>query len=168
MFCFRFLLLSACAVVLLGCEDDEKKKALEDAERSRISLNKTEAKLTRAQREIADLEELLQAVREKRDVLEAQIKVLLEDQGKTVATAEEAQKGIRNLTSRSTTQTENEAALQSQIAELTAIVQSQEETIAEQEATIEELLKTVEAQQQSIEEQHGVHEEHQDANDPSL
>lgn len=151
----KFLPLLACALVLVGCEDEEKKKALEDAERSRISLLKAEGKLIRAQRHISDLQEELDAVKDERDTLEAQVKALLEDQGKAVATAEEAQEGIRNLTARSTVQTENVAAFQGQINELTSIIQSQEETIAEQEAIIAELLKSVEMQQQTIEGQDG-------------
>ena len=134
MFCFRFLLLSTCAIVLLGCEDDEKKKALEDVERSKTSLNKTEAKLTRAQRQIADLQEELDAVNEKRDTLDARVKGLLEERGRAVAVAEEAQEGIRNLTARSGNQTENVSTLQSQIDELTSIIESQERIISEQEA----------------------------------
>ena len=98
LYCRRFLPLLACAALLIGCEDDEKQKAIEDAERSRMSSVGAEGKLARAQREIADLQELLDAVMVKRDVLEAQVKELLEDQGKAVATAEEAQEGIRNLT----------------------------------------------------------------------
>ena len=168
LYCRRFLPLLACAALLIGCEDDEKQKAIEDAERSRMSSVGAEGKLARAQREIADLQELLDAVMVKRDVLEAQVKELLEDQGKAVATAEEAQEGIRNLTARSTTQTENVAVLQGQIDELTSIMQSQEETISVQDATIEELLKTVEAQQQSIEEQSGGQERYEDINDSHL
>jgi len=161
----RFLPLLACALVLIGCDDEVKNEAIEDAERSRRSLNAAEAKLTRAQKEIADLQALLYAVTEQRDKLEAQVKGVLEDQGKALATAEEAQEGIRNLTARSTMDTRNVATLQGQINELTSIIQSQEETIAVQEATIEELLKTVEAQQQSIEEQYGGQEELEDVND---
>ena len=163
---FKLLPLLACAFLLVGCQDDEKNRALEDAEQSRISLKRAEAKLARAQREIADLEQLLQTVTERRDMLEAQVEALLADQGKTVAAAQEAQKGIRSLTARATVQSANEATLQSQISELTAIVQSQEETIAEHEATIEELLKTIELHQQPIDGQYGGQEEHRDINDP--
>lgn len=163
-----FLPLLACAIALFGCEDDEKKNALADAERSRMSLVKAEAKLTRAQRQIADLQEELDAVKEKRDTLDAQVKKLLEDQGKAVAVAQEAQEGIRNLAARSTVQTESVATLQAQINELASIIQSQEKIISEQEATIDELLKTIELQQQSIEEQEGRHEEYGDVNDPGL
>lgn len=159
-----FLALVVCASALVGCDDAEKRKAIEDAERSRKSLNRAEARLTRAQKEIADLEELLGAITEQRDTLEAQVRGLLEDRGRAVAAAEEAQDGIRSLTDRSTMETKNVTTLQSQISELTSIIQSQEETIAAQEATIEELLKTVEAQQQSIEEQYGDQEEVEDVN----
>jgi len=163
---FKLLLLLACAFLLVGCQDDEKNRALEEAEQSRISLKRVEAKLARAQQEIADLEQLLQTVTERRDMLEAQVEALLADQGKTVAAAQEAQKGIRSLTARATVQSANEATLQGQISELTAIVQSQEETIAEHEATIEELLKTIELHQQPIDGQYGGYEEHRDINDP--
>jgi chromosome segregation ATPase len=165
---FKLLLLLACAFLLVGCQDDEKNRALEEAEQSRISLRKTEAKLARAQQEIADLEQLLETVTERRETLEAQVEALLADQGKTVAAAQEAQQGIRNLTTRTTVQGENETALQRQIGELTAIIQSQEETIAEQEATIEELLKTVGLHQQSIDGQYGGHQEHEDVNEARI
>ena len=155
---FGFLLL-ACVFLLIGCEDEEKKKAIEDAEQSRRLLNRAEAKLTRAQKEIADLEALVYAVTDQRDKLEAQVKELLEDQGNVLAAAQDAQDGIRNLTAKSTAQTRNVAALQSRVEELTAIVQSQEKTISEQEATIVELLKTIELQQQSIDGQYGVQED---------
>jgi DNA repair exonuclease SbcCD ATPase subunit len=163
---FKLLLLLACAFLLVGCQDDEKDRALEDAEQSRVSLRKTEAKLARAQQEIVDLEQLLQTVTERRDMLETQVEALLANQGKTAAAAQEAQKGIKSLTARATVQSANEAALQSQISELTAIVQSQEQTIAEHEATIEELLKTIGLHQQPIDGQYGGHEEHRDINYP--
>jgi chromosome segregation ATPase len=163
-----FLPSLACGIALFGCEDDEKKKALANAERSRMSLVKAEAKLTRAQRQIADLQKELDAVKETCDTLDAQVMELLEDRDKAVAVAEKAQEGIRNLTARSTAQTEDVAMLQSQINELASIIESQEKTISEQEATIEELLKTIELQQQSIEEQQGSHKEHEDVNDPGL
>lgn len=161
----RLLPLFVCAFALIGCDDDEKSKAIEDAERSRRSLNAAEAKLTRAQKEIADLEEQLQAVAERRDTLEAQVKRLLEDQGRAVGTAREAQEGVRSLTARSTAQTESLATLQGQISELTSITQSQEKTIQEQEATIVELLKTIEIQQQSLDEQYGGRQGQEDVNE---
>ena len=165
----RFLSLLACVFALAGCEDEEKNKAIEDAEQSRISLQTIEAKLTRARKEISDLQELLDAVTEQRDALEARMKGLLEDQGKATATAQEAQEGIRDLSARSIVQTQNVAELQNQVNELTSIIRLQEQTISEHEALIAELLKTIELQQQPAEEQYiGQEEEHQDTNEPDL
>ncbi|KPK45304.1 MAG: hypothetical protein AMJ65_00165 [Phycisphaerae bacterium SG8_4] len=160
--------LLVCAFLLVGCEDEEKKKAIEEAGQSRELLKRVEAKLTRAQKEIADLQELLYAVTDQRDKLDVQTKQLIEDQGKELATAQEARQGIGSLTTRSTVQAEDMATLQSQIDELTSIIQSQEKAIAEQEAIIAELLKTIEIQQQSVEEQQADQQEHEDVNESDL
>lgn len=158
------LALLTCAVALPGCGDDEKAKALEEAENARISQNKAEVRLARAEKQIAELQALLEAVTAKRDEFAAQVRTLLEDQGKVVATAQQAQEGIKNLTARSSEQTENLTALHSQINELTQIIQSQEKTIAEQEATIQELLQTVETEQ-PVQDHNGAGEGVQDVND---
>jgi len=161
----RFLLLFGCVFLLFGCEDEEKKKAIEEAEQSRRSLYRAEAKLTRTQKEIADLQALVYAITDQRDKLEAQVRELVEDQGAAFATAQGEQERIRRLSAQSTAQTQNVAVLQSRVEELTSIVQSQEKTISEQEATIAELLKTVELRQQSIDGQYGGQEEQEDVNE---
>lgn len=163
-----FLLLLACVFLLFGCEDEEKNRAIEEAEQSRRSLNRAEAKLTRAQKEIADLQALVYAITDQRDKLEAQVRELVEDQDAVSAAAQGEQERIRRLSAQSIAQTQDVAVLQSRVEELTSIVQSQEKTISEQEATIAELLKTVELQQQSIDGQYGSDEEQEDVNEARI
>ena len=74
----RFLAVLACSLVLMGCEDEEKKKALEEAEEAKMTLVRVKVSLTKANRQIADLKEVLGVVTESRDELQKQIEKLLQ------------------------------------------------------------------------------------------
>lgn len=138
------LALSVWCLALSGCDDREKEQAQAEAEQARVSLAKTKAQLARAEREIADLTDALETVKQSRDKLAQQVSELSKDRGSVLAASEEAQQTLRSLSARTSEQDAGAAALQKQVADLASLVESQERTITEQEATINELLKTIE------------------------
>lgn len=147
--------LFALLLFLAGCEDEEKDKALAEAEQARVSLTRVKAQLARAEREIADLNESLETVKQNRDELASQVAELSRDRGIAFASSQEAQEMARSLSARSSEQNASAAALQGQINDLASLVESQERTIAEQNETIDELLKTVELLQGSDDDNQG-------------
>ena len=146
-----FPALLALSLVLAGCEDEEKKKALGEAEKARTELVRVKAQLTRAQREITDLTDALETVKKDRDELAKQVDRLTTDRGSAPAASEEAKQAARNLGTRTSEQDASAAAFQKQITDLSSLIEAQERTIAEQEATIGELLKTIELLEGSTE-----------------
>ena len=149
----RFLIVLACSLVLMGCEDEqEKKKALAEAAEARMSLAKVKADLTRAKSQIAYLKDELEAVKQTRNELQEQAEPLVGERDFAIAAAEKAQERIKNLTAQLNEQAENEIMLRKDIQELELVIENQEKTIAEQQVTIEQLQEIIEQQQGTAEE----------------
>lgn len=137
------LIVLAC-VFVPGCKDEEKERALAEAEEARLELAKVKTALIRAHREAADLKEELAAVKETRNELQAQIDQIIKEHGTIIAQAGNAQERLRQLAAQSDDQAKSLSTLQSENSELKAMVESQQAIIDEQKATIEELQKTIE------------------------
>jgi len=137
----------------MGCEDEEKKKALAEAAEARMSLSKVTVDLTRAKSQIAYLKEELEAVKQTHNELQEQTEPLFGERDNAMAAAEKAQERIKNLTAQLNEQAESAGMLRKDIKELELVIEKQERTIAEQQVTIEELLKIIEQQQGTTEEQ---------------
>jgi chromosome segregation ATPase len=149
----RFLTVLACSLALMGCEDEEKKKALAEAAETKMSLAKVKADLTMAKSQVAYLKEELEAAKETRNELQEQAEPLVGERDIAMAAAEKAQERIKNLTAQLNEQAEKEGILRKDIKELELVIENQEKTIAEQQVTIEELQKIIEQQQGDVEEQ---------------
>lgn len=162
----RFLAVLACSLVLMGCEDEEKKKALEEAEEAKMTLARVKVSLTKANRQMADLKEVLEVVTESRDELQKQIEQLLQERGHTVAEVEKAQEGINDRTSQLNQQTQSVVTLQNQIKKLNAVIEEQETIIAEQQIIIEQLQNIPQQQNETVEEQPENEEEPQETPEP--
>ena len=162
----RFLATLACLLVLMGCEDEEKKKALEEAEEAKITLVRVKASLTRANRQIADMKEVLGAVTESRDELQKQIHRLLQEQSDAIAKVEKAQEGISDRTSQLNQQTQSVAMLQNQIKKLSAVIEEQETIIAEQQIIIEQMQNTPQQENEVVEKQPEDEEQPQETPEP--
>lgn len=148
-----FLIVSVLFLVCSGCKDEGKQKAIAEAEQAAISLTKLKTQLIRAEREIADLKEELDAVKASRDKLDLQMGNLMEERGNAIKAAQQAQEGVKSLTARSVEQTDNTSKLKIEIAQLRATTEAQSAVIEEQQATIEELEQTIELLQGSVEAQ---------------
>jgi chromosome segregation ATPase len=149
----RFLTVLACSLALMGCEDEEKKKALAEAVEAKMSLAKVKADLTMAKSQIAYLKEELEAAKETLNELQEQAEPLVDERDIAMAAAEKAQEKIKNLTAQLNEQAQKERILRKDIQELELVIENQEKTIAEQQVTIEELQNIIEQQQETAEEQ---------------
>jgi chromosome segregation ATPase len=138
-----FLALLALSFILTGCDDEQKDKALAEAEQSRVELRRVKAQLAKAEREIVDLNDALETVKKSRDELVQQVNELSKDRGSAPIASEQAQQAVKNLSTRTSEQNADTAALEKQLNDLLSLIESQERTIAEQEATIAELIKTI-------------------------
>lgn len=164
----KFLVTLACLLILTGCKDDDKKKAIEEAEEAKITLARVKSSLTRANKQITDLEEALGVVTESRDELQKQVQNLLQERGDAIAQAEKAQEGISDRTSQLNQQTQSLTVLQNQIKKLSAVIEEQETIIAEQQIIIEQLQNTPQQQNEVVEEQPVEEEEPQEAPETKL
>lgn len=149
----RFLILLTCSLLFMGCDDEEKKKALEDAEEAKLTLSRVKASLKKANKQIAELNEVLGVVTDSRDELQKQIQKLLQEQSDVIAQVEKAQEGINDRTSELNQQTQSVTMLQNQIKKLNALIEEQETIIAEQQIIIEQMQNTPKQQDEVVEEQ---------------
>ncbi len=118
------LLVLFCLLVLPGCKDAEKAKALADAEAARTTLAEVNTELEAVKAKLA-------AVTEAHDKLKDQLSQLTRDRDSTVAKGADAQGMVEKLKSQLQEQTQKAAALQEQnnrlqklIDELKKIVRS--------------------------------------------
>lgn len=136
-----FLVVLTC-VFIAGCNDEEKERALEEAETSRRELARVRTALSRANRELTDLKEELVAVKETRNELQAQVDEVVKEHGSVVAAAGNAEERIRLLTAQSSNQAKNVTTLQSELARYKTLSETQQVTIEELEKAIEQLQGT--------------------------
>lgn len=135
------LVLLVC-IFITGCKDEEKERALEEAETYRRELVRAKAALTRANREMTDLKEELVAVKESRNYLQAQVDQIVKEHGSVVAAAGNAEEKIRQLTALSSEQTKNVSTLQAELARYKTLTETQQATIEELQNAIEQLQGT--------------------------
>jgi chromosome segregation ATPase len=153
-----FLIILICSMILVGCESRENEEAQVDAAEANILLTKVRGDLARTQKNLNDLSEELQAVKDVRDELDEQVEQLTVDRDSAIAEAEAAEEKINNLTTQLNEQHESLVLLEKEIEPLKAIIESQQATITELQATIAELetliqVQTIpEEQQEEIEE----------------
>ncbi|MHC4558973.1 MAG: hypothetical protein ACYTFW_13890 [Planctomycetota bacterium] len=138
-----FLIILICSMILVGCESRENEEAQVDAAEANILLTKVRGDLARTQKNLNDLSEELQAVKDVRDELDEQVEQLTVDRDSAIAEAEAAEEKINNLTTQLNEQHESLVLLEKEIEPLKAIIESQQATITEQQTTITELQATI-------------------------
>jgi len=132
--------LLCCALILMGCENKEKEKALTArAAAAEMLLSKVKTDLAKAEGQVASLKEELGAAKSARDELEQQVKQLTGERDKAITVQTAAgQETVKKLTDQLNEQTGKVTELQNQISGL-------QKTIQEQQATIEQLQKTIDS-----------------------
>ncbi len=128
------LLILFCLLVLAGCKDAEKEKAIADANAARATLAEVNTQLEKVKAE-------LQAAAQQVTTLKDQLSQLTRDRDSTVAKATDAQAAVGKLKGRLQEQTQKAAALQEQdnklqklIDELKKIVSAAPEASASKDA----------------------------------
>jgi len=138
--------LLCCALILMGCGNKEKEKALTvRAAAAEAALAKAKADLTKAEGQVAGLKEELGAAKNARDELEQQVKQLTGEKDKAIAIQMAAgQETVKKLNDQLNEQTGKVTDLQNQIGGLQKTIQDQQATITQQQATIGQLQKAIE------------------------
>jgi chromosome segregation ATPase len=138
-----FLIVLVCSIMLTGCKNRENEQAQVDAAEANILLTKVRGDLARTKKNLNDLSEELQAVKDARDELDEQVEQLTANRDDAIAATEAAEEKINNLTVQLNEQHESLVLLEKEIEVLKALVESQQATIAEQQTTITELQATI-------------------------
>jgi chromosome segregation ATPase len=135
-----FLVLLTCSVLPAGCDNSGEKAARAEVEEAMNSLLKVKTDLVKAQGQIADLKEEMDATKKTRDELDLLVQQLTTERGKALVQARKAQDAMENTVARFSDGGGALNALQSEIEKLKTTIAQQQNTIAEQQATIENLL----------------------------
>jgi chromosome segregation ATPase len=137
-----FLVFLTCSVLPAGCDNSGEKTARAEAEEAMNSLLKVKTDLVKAQGEIADLKEEMDAAKKTRDELDLLVQQLTAERGKALVQARKAQDAMEDTVARFSDGGGALSALQSEIEKLKTTIAQQQKTIAEQQATIEQLAAT--------------------------
>jgi len=135
-----FLVFLTCSVLPAGCDNSGEKAARAEAEEAMNSLLKVKTDLVKAQGEIADLKEEMEAAKKSRDELDLLVQQLTAERDKALVQARKAQEAMQDTVARFSDGGGALSALQNEIEKLKTTVAQQQNTIAEQQATIENLL----------------------------
>jgi len=144
---FGFLVLLTCLVFAAGCDNSGEKAARAEAEEAMNSLLKVKTDLVKAQGEIADLKEEMDAAKKSRDELDLLVQQLTAERDKALVQARKAQESMQDTVARFSDGGGALSALQSEIEKLKATIAQQQNTIAEQQASIEQLVSSAEPRQ---------------------
>ena len=144
---FGFLVLLTCSVLPAGCDNSGEKAARAEAEEAMNSLLKVKTDLVKAQGEIADLKEEMDAAKKSRDELDLLVQQLTAERDKAIVQARKAQDAMEDTVARFSDGGGALSALQSEIEKLKTTIAQQQNTIAEQQATIEQLVSSAEPKQ---------------------
>jgi chromosome segregation ATPase len=144
---FRFLVLLTCSVLPAGCDNSGEKAARAEAEEAMNSLLKVKTDLVKAQGEIADLKEEMDAAKKTRDELDLLVQQLTAERDKALVQARKAQGAVEDTVARFSDGGGALNAFQTEIEKLKATIAQQQNTIAEQQASIEQLVSSAEPRQ---------------------
>ncbi len=142
-----FLVLLTCSVLPAGCDNSGEKAARAEAEEAMDSLLKVKTDLVKAQGEIADLKEEMDAAKKTRDELDLLVQQLTAERDKALVQARKAQGAMEDTVARFSDGGGAISALQSEIEKLKTTIAQQQNTIAEQQASIEQLVSSAEPKQ---------------------
>ena len=146
----RFLVILVFLFLLLGCRDKSDQAASDEAAETATSLSKIRSDLTKAKRQLADLKEELDAVKDIRDELDKQVVKISVERDNALKAALTAEQKINDLTDQLSELPENITALEKELNERNILIESQQITITEQQAIITEQQKVIAEQEETI------------------
>jgi chemotaxis protein MotB len=147
---YKFLLIFVCSLILIGCRQRNDQQANGDADEATISLSKIRADLTKARREMADLKEELQAVKDIRDELDKQVAKMTAERDKALKAAMAAEQKMKDLASQLTELPDSIDSLENELKQRDKLIESQQITIAEQQTAIAEQQAIITEQEETI------------------
>ena len=122
------LVFAVGSLAVSGCTDPKQEEEIREA---RATVAKLELRMTKALEEISTLKAELNAVKQSREELGAQVGQFIHERDQALSFAQQAQEAITQLTARGSGQADV-ADLNKQVVDLTALVE-------EQQALIEQL-----------------------------
>lgn len=146
----RFIAVLCCSLMLMGCRDKSDQPANEETAEAAKSISKLRSDLTKTKRQLADLQEDLQAAKDIRDELDKEVAQLTIERGNAIKIAIEAEQKISDLTDQFSELPENLKELEKELNEQNTLIESQQLTITEQQATIAEQQKVIAEQEETI------------------
>ena len=171
----RFIVVLVCSLMLIGCREKRDQPASNEAAEAITLLSKIKSDLTKAKRQLADLKEELQAVKDIRDELDKEVAQLTVERDNALKAAMTAEQKINNLTAQLSELPENLKELEKELNEQNTFIESQQLTITEQQATIAEQQKVIAEQEETIaaletiiQEQMGLEEQPQEVNQAEI
>ena len=116
------LVILAATILLTGCKNDKKKKALAEAAQAKTEAVKLKAEVVELKGEISYLKEKLQTANVARDKLRKQSDELIEDKEAVTTDVQDAQQEVDNLKALLAEQTKKANELQKQVDQLKAVI----------------------------------------------
>jgi chromosome segregation ATPase len=110
------------AVMLTGCDDGKKKKALAEAAQAKAEAVKLKAESVALKGEVSFLKDRLQTANQARDKLQKQLDQLFEDKEAVTTDAQDALKENDSLKALLAEQTKKTDELQKQVEQLKAVI----------------------------------------------
>jgi chromosome segregation ATPase len=119
-------LLIACITVMMlsGCKDDNKKKALAEAAQAKVELVKVKAEMAKLKGEVSYLNEKLQTANQDKDKLQQQLDDLLKERDTVITEADNSLEQTDKLTTVLAEQIRKANELQKQVEQLKAVIRA--------------------------------------------
>ena len=147
---YRFLVIFVCSLMLIGCRQRDDQQANGESDEATRSLSKIRSDLTRAKREMVDLKEELQAVKDIRDELDKQVAKMTAERDDALKAAMAAEQKIKDLTAQLSELPESLSSLEKELKQRNELIESQQSTIAELQTAITEQQAIINEQEATI------------------
>ena len=144
------LAVLCCSLILTGCREKSEQQESNQAAETTASLSKIRADLTKAKREIADLKEELQAVKDIRDELDKQVAQMVVERDNALKAATAAEQELKDLIAQLGEMPDSLKSLENELNHRNELIESQQATIAEQQAAIAEQQAIITEQEATI------------------
>jgi len=120
------------SIILAGCDDGEKRKALAEAAQAKVELVKLRAEIVKLKGEISYLRQNLQTENQARDNLQQKLDQLLEEKDTAITEAQDNQQQNDNLVLVLAEQTKKANDLEKQVEQLRAVILELQAAIEQQ------------------------------------
>jgi chromosome segregation ATPase len=128
----KLLIILVLIMVLAGCKDDGKRKALAEAAQARAEVVKLKAETVQLKSEVSYLNEKLAAANQAKDNLQIQSDLLIEDSNATTTDAEDVQQENDKLKTLLAEQIKKTGELEKQVETLKAVINAFQARIEQQ------------------------------------